>query len=247
MIRTDLFSLSAAVAVATSAILATAQPADDVHVVGEAILASTAPIGPSVTGATACTDNAYALAQWHLTSTYKWNYNPAGAPASVASAAVATLQGASGTVASGQNRCRSTANLSTTQQYLGSTTKVAQISSTAQCTGNDGVSTTSWGSLPSGYLAYTCVYYRSSGAIVSSDMLIDNKAHQWFTTLPQGCANSYDLGSVATHERGHTAGLAHVDQAAHATETMSPNMMPCATEKRLLGLGDLLGLQKMYG
>ena len=81
---------------------------------------------------------------------------------------------------------------------------------------------------------------------VAADVLIDNKAHNWFTTKPLACAGLYDLGSVMTHERGHTAGLTHVDQTTHASQTLSPKTMPCDTSKRLLAAGDLAGLRKLH-
>lgn len=77
-------------------------------------------------------------------------------------------------------------------------------------------------------------------------MLIDNKLHQWFTTLPAGCSNKFDLLAVVVHQRGHTVGLAHVDQATHGTETMSPQTLPCDISERLLAGGDLAGLISMY-
>jgi hypothetical protein len=49
-----------------------------------------------------------------------------------------------------------------------------------------------------------------------------------------------------THERGHTAGLEHVGQAAHAAQTMSPSTMPCDISKRFLAAGDLAGLRNIY-
>ena len=78
-------------------------------------------------------------------------------------------------------------------------------------------------------------------------VLIDNKVHQWFTTLPSGCLNKFDLQSVMVHERGHTAGLGHVDQTTHASQTMSPKTPACNTARRLLGAGDVLGLKSLYG
>jgi hypothetical protein len=249
MRRTILLSLAAAALAAATAVSA-GQPDDSIAVVGEAIVAPSALADaiPTTTSTTAaCTDDSYALAAWRLNTTYKWYYNPSGAPASVASTALTALQSASQVVANGQNRCNNTPNLTTSQLYAGSTTKVAQISTNGTCTGNDGYSVTSWGSLPSTYLAYTCVYYRpSTGAVLSSDMLIDSKVHQWFTSLPASCKNAFDLESVAVHERGHTAGLAHVDQSTHAVETMSPKTMPCDLSKRTLAAGDLSGLQKLY-
>lgn len=67
----------------------------------------------------------------------------------------------------GQNRCGAAHALTTTEQYLGTSTKAAEVSAKGACTGNDGVSVTSWGALPTTTLAYTWTYYRPSNATMS--------------------------------------------------------------------------------
>jgi hypothetical protein len=195
----------------------------------------------------ACTDPTYALAGWELPTTFNWYYNAAGAPSSVASTALTAIRNATYTTFHAGYRCGGTTALALTDKYVGASTKVAQVSSTATCTGNDGVSVVSWGTLPTSVLAYTCVYYRTSTKeVLSSDVLIDNKVHQWFTTLPSGCSNKFDLQSVMVHERGHSAGLAHVDQVTRSMEVMSPKTPACSTARRTLALGDVKGMKAMY-
>jgi hypothetical protein len=236
---------------------------DDVTVVGEAIIAPTAfelAAGPARTAATAatttatttvdpaCLDFTYGLAAWRLPSSFTWYYNPAGAPASVASTALAAIRSGSTTMFRAGFRCGSYTPLSISHVYAGSSTRTAQVSSTGTCTGNDNVSVVSWGALPSNILAYTCVYYSTATKkVLASDVLIDNKYHQWFTTLPAGCSNMFDLQSVMLHERGHTAGLAHVDQLLHGVLNMSPKTPPCSTTRRTLGAGEVAGMKAMYG
>jgi hypothetical protein len=256
--RKGVISLTAASLITTAFIAATPvldaapAPADDITVVGEALLATplTAATANTVANtSTDCTDTAYALEKWRLAGTYTWSYNPAGAPAAVASSAATTIYRATANVVTGQSRCGvSRSALVTSQTYKGSSTGVAQISSTASCTGNDGVSVTSWGVLPTNTLGYTCVYYKTStGAVLSSDMML-NSTKKWFVgAVPAGCTDSFDLESVVAHERGHTAGLSHVDQTAHPRQTMSPRTLACTTYKRLLGGGDLKGLQALSG
>ncbi len=209
--------------------------------------ASVTPAPAAPAASAACTDAAYALAKWRMTSKFNWYYNPANAPASVADTALATLRTGTATVFTGQNRCGDTPALTLSEQYQGTTTATAQVSATGTCTGNDNRSVTSWGDLPTHTLAYTCVYYRSNGSILSSDMLIDNKIHKWFTTKPASCSNTFDLLAVVVHERGHTVGLDHVDQAAHKVATMSPRTLACDTSERSLSAGDLAGLVARYG
>jgi hypothetical protein len=148
--RTILLSLSlAAAALAAATAVSAGQPDDSIAVVGEAIaaLSALADAIPTTTSTTAaCTDDSCALGGMGLNTTYKSYYNPSGAPASVASTALTSLQSAFQVVANGQNRCNNPSNLTTSQLYGGSTTKVAQISTNGTCTGNDGYSVTSWGS-----------------------------------------------------------------------------------------------------
>ena len=49
-----------------------------------------------------------------------------------------------------------------------------------------------------------------------------------------------------THEMGHVYGLGHTG-SGHANLTMQHVLRPCSTYARTLGLGDWLGLKKMYG
>jgi hypothetical protein len=221
--------------------------ASDVTVIGEAILATpttTTALAAVANTTTDCTSTAYTLEKWRLSGTHTWTYNPAGAPTSVAATAAATIQKATQNLLTGQNRCGLRVTLPYTHTYTGATTKTAQVSPTGTCTGNDGISTTSWGTLPTNTLGYTCVYYKTStGTVIASDMMLNN-TRKWFTgTTPTNCTDTFDLESVITHERGHTAGLAHVDQTTQTRQTMSPRTLACTTYKRLIGSGDLTGLR----
>ena len=242
---------SVALIPATAAVNTSSNPVSDVPAVeSDAILAATTPTsatpahGLTAAAIPACTGTAgYALNPWRLTSTYKWYYNPTGAPASIAATALTSMQTATKSAFTGKNQCGTTTALTNTDLYSGTTTKAAQVSATGTCTGSDGTSVTSWGNLPANTLAYTCTYYKkSTGAVVESDMLIDNKVHTWFTTMPKGCTNAFDLESVVVHERLHTAGLAHVDATTYPGQVMNPKSLACNTTKRTLGSGDLAGM-----
>lgn len=187
---------------------------DDVTVVGEAILATPANAATLATIADTsgdCTSGAYALEKWRLAGTHSWSYNLAGAPASVAGTAASTIQKATANLVSGQNRCGTKSALGIAQSYAGAGRRSRR---SRPAPANDGVSVTSWGPLPANTLGYTCVYYKTSTrTVIASDMMLNN-TRKWFTgAVPAGCTDSFDLESVVTHERGHTAGVSHVDQA----------------------------------
>ena len=66
------------------------------------------------------------------------------------------------------------------------------------------------------------------------------------TNLPDGCTDRWDFEGAVTHEMGHAYGLAHTG-SGHANLTMQHLLRPCSTYARTLGLGDWLGMKKMYG
>ncbi|WP_026421985.1 hypothetical protein [Actinokineospora inagensis] len=241
-------ALSAAVAVVPRA--SDPAPHDQVFVVGEAIYAADADdaqfagaAGP-VDDTTACTDSSYALKTWKVSGTFTWYYNGDGAPAAVASTALGAITDAGDNVAKGKNRCNLPTSFTTDYKYGGAATAKPQVASDLTCTGNDGKSVTGWGSLPPKVLAYTCTFFNAKGQVIASDALIDNVVYTWFTTKPANCAGQlYDLETTMTHERLHTAGLAHVDQVRNAAQTMTPSSAPCDTSRRLLGAGDYAGLK----
>jgi hypothetical protein len=250
MLRYAVGSLLVAAALFAPAAADSPAPRDDgLRVVAQAIVAGQGDATPAPKPA--CTDTAYALAGWKHTTTFTWSYNPAGAPSNIASAAQATFQQGTNTVFTGQNRCGIAPQLAMSQAYQSTTSKAPEVSADGTCTGNDGVSVAGWGELPAPTIALTCTYYESTGAVVASDVLVDNSQHPYYTTAgtgakPANCANMWDLLAVVVHERGHTAGLAHVDQDAHAVASMSPRTLACDSSETTLAAGDVAGLQSLY-
>lgn len=56
------------------------------------------------------------------------------------------------------------------------------------------------------------------------------------------------LEATVTHEVGHVFGLDHVGERRHGDLAMSTRSNgPCDNEEATLGLGDLLGLEELYG
>jgi hypothetical protein len=61
-----------------------------------------------------------------------------------------------------------------------------------------------------------------------------------------GSLSAIDVQDAVTHEFGHVAGLTHVGAPKDACLTMFPTLDLGEIQKRTLGLGDKLGLQRLY-
>jgi hypothetical protein len=60
-------------------------------------------------------------------------------------------------------------------------------------------------------------------------------------------ASGLDVENTVTHEFGHVAGLGHVRAPQNGCLTMFPFVDLGEIQKRTLGLGDKLGMQRLYG
>lgn len=189
----------------------------------------------------ACSDRAFNLLPWRWTSRYNWRFNPASTPSNLSVSAVEQeLRRATTNITGARNDCGRPDNVSATQSYLGRTTFRASACDNVA----DGRNVTDWRALGGNTLAVTCTFF-ASGRATESDMRI-NRTFGWFTgPVPAGCSNRFSVEGVATHERGHTYGLGHVNAQAL---TMRPTVGPCASSRNLvtLGLGDMLGLEQKY-
>jgi hypothetical protein len=128
----------------------------------------------------------------------------------------------------------------------------------------DGLSVTGFGDLGNSpitgnpYLAATCTWrVAHTGYLkaVESDIRFNKVDHSWVVTLDGSCQLSprYHLESVATHERGHTAGMDHPDghdaeaEALHPNLTMSPFINgTCQSSESTLGYGDVINMRDLY-
>ena len=103
-----------------------------------------------------------------------------------------------------------------------------------------------FGRLPGGLLGWTCYWYLNrTGHMGAADIMIDTGG-ALTTHLPKNCSNEWDLEGIVTHEFGHAYGMAHTG-SGHSHLTMQHAATPCSTYARTLGLGDWLGMKKMYG
>jgi len=203
----------------------------------------------------ACADKAYSLTGFHWAQAYAWSFLSASTPKIMSITKVeAALARAATNITTGRTDCKRTSHVTAKSSYLGRTKSKPNIrvsGSSVICDRTDGKNVVAFGPLPGQLLAITCFSWTVTAAGtrlgVEADMRIDSE-RRWFstTTVPAGCSNRYMIEGTVTHELGHAFGLAHVSESAHGNLTMSPMAGPCTTRDATLGLGDVLGLEKLY-
>ncbi len=157
------------------------------------------------------------------------------------------IRAANANMRKGHNSCGKPRITTPASHYLGRTSKRANINGGGPtCGKGNGDNVVAFGNLPGNLLGWTCYWYSTdTGHMVGTDMLLDN-GPSLETKLPNACSSSWDLEGTVTHEWGHAYGLAHTG-SGHANLTMQHLLKPCSTYARTLGLGDWLGMKKMYG
>lgn len=118
--------------------------------------------------------------------------------------------------------------------------------------GYNGLNTIAWGSLDPDIIAVTNLwYYPHNKTIVEFDITF-NTYYTWMVneTYPNATYNEenriMDLQNIATHEFGHN-GLDDLRSPKDWKLTMYAYSWYGETDKRTLGYGDVLGIQKLYG
>jgi|GEM_PF-2414227 len=107
----------------------------------------------------------------------------------------------------------------------------------------DGENSVSWGPTPSGAIAVTYYwYYRQGKRLVETDMVLSN-ALPWSTT---GASTAYDVHNITAHEAGHTLVLLDLYREKDKELTMYGYGSLGETKKQDLGIGDMLGVEKIY-
>jgi hypothetical protein len=153
-----------------------------------------------------------------------------------------------GNMRHGRNSCGKSRLKTPRSHYLGRTRSKPNInpgSSSVKCGKPNSKNVVGFGSLPGGLLGWTCYWWYSTGRIGAADIMIDT-GNLLRTHLPKNCTNSYDFEGVLTHEWGHAYGMGHTGPG-HSHLTMQHRSHACSTFARTLGLGDWLGMKKMYG
>lgn len=197
-----------------------------------------------------CQATNYSLLSGRVYGTYAWRFNSGSTPgANDVGNVERELRLATTNVTEVQNPCGIGDGVEPRHTYEGRTAAQTDLSSDGQCGGDDGLSVTGFGDLPTTVVGATCNYTTISTGpddLVESDLKMNKVDSAWTAEVTAGCSDRFDVQSLATHERGHTFGLNHVGMETNPDQTMNPLVSPCDTSWRSLGRGDALGLNRRY-
>jgi hypothetical protein len=197
----------------------------------------------------ACQDRAFNLERHRWATSYRYRVNLGRMPGRYhATTVVAQVKAANRNMRVGVNTCGRPRLAAPRASYLGRTHVKPNITTTATTVGCGSYNTKNvigFGNLPGNLLGWTCFWWISGGRMNAADVMMDT-GDALTTQLPAGCVNRWDFEGAVTHEMGHVYGLGHTG-SGHANLTMQHLLRPCSTYARTLGLGDWLGMKKMYG
>jgi hypothetical protein len=186
-----------------------------------------------------CNDKAFTLEGGRWRSAYQWSFRVGSTPAGLDRAAAAgAIRRGVDNIVNANNDCGRADRVSARARYLGTTTRKPS------CNISDGYNVVGFRKLPAGTAARACWWYIGN-RIVEGDIQF-NSNERWATSLA-GCRNQLMLEAVMTHEAGHIFGLGHVGERRHGRLTMSTFIDgACQNSESTLGLGDMLGLERLY-
>jgi hypothetical protein len=110
----------------------------------------------------------------------------------------------------------------------------------------DGKNSVGWGLLEPGIIAITTIWYNPATKRIVEFDTVFNTYYQWGDATNPETLNVMDLQNIATHEFGHN-GLADLRPPKDAELTMYYASTFGEVKKRTLGVGDILGIQALYG
>lgn len=197
----------------------------------------------------ACSDRTFNLEHHRWRTGLRYGINLGKAPSRLSRRTLVTqIQVANANMRHGRNTCGRPRLGTPAAHYTGRTSKQPNIkpgATTIGCGAFNTTNTVGFGNLPGDLLGWTCYWWGGDGRLSAADIMLDNGA-RLVTSIPAGCTNKWDLEGTATHEFGHVYGMAHTG-SGHSSLTMDHAERPCSTYARTLGLGDWLGMKKMYG
>jgi hypothetical protein len=202
-------------------------------------------VASGTTAAADCRDRSRSLFPWRVRLLF-WTLSTHGAPWSLRDGDGGTdrllevMKRAQHNVTWARNKCGRPDRIHSKGWFTDRTSKAANVSSGGGCTGGDGQSTISFGSLPYPSVAMTCVYGVRNGVASEADIRVNTNA-RWALGLGACSGSELLLESVMTHEFGHVYGLGHTHSSPWLT--MAPLIRYCDAGPTTLGLGDLLGLE----
>jgi hypothetical protein len=204
--------------------------------------AGSSDVSPAATGP--CADRAFKLSEGPWATPYEWSFRASTTPSDLSVAKVeAKLRRAASNITNARNDCGRADRVSATHAYKGRTRKRPQ-----PCDFFGGVSVVDFGLLPPGVTgqADICWSFEGDGWVAIQGHVRLNKGVYRWALKTAGCRGRSMVEAVATHEFGHVFGLDHVSEARHPRLTMSTHGRSCDNSPSTLGLGDMLGLEKLY-
>jgi hypothetical protein len=197
----------------------------------------------------ACKDRTFHLSGHHWARSLRFRTNLSKAPARYQKKKlIHQIKTANSHMRKGVNTCGKPMLKTPVGHYAGETgarPNITTTSSSVNCGSFNTTNVLAFGNLPGNLLGWTCYWWLGSGRMAAADIMMDN-GPGLTTHLPKNCVNEWDFEGALTHEFGHAYGLAHTG-SGHANLTMQHLLSPCSTYARTLGLGDWLGMKKMYG
>lgn len=197
----------------------------------------------------ACQDRTFHLEGHRWATSLRYHVNLAKAPARFnRTTLVRQIEAANTNMRKGRNTCGKPFLRTPVARYLGRTKLRPNIKtspSAITCGAYNTDNVVAFGNLPGTLLGWTCYWWIGSGRMNAADIMMDN-GRMLTTKLPAHCVNQWDFEGALTHEFGHAYGMAHTG-SGHANLTMQHVLTPCSAYARTLGLGDWLGMRKMYG